>query len=341
MCPTLADLGESAFLERLIRRLSEKSHGVIVPAGDDAAVVKWASGNGIITTDTLVEETHFRLHWSAPEDLAVKLLHMNLSDVAAMGGISDYAVLALTAPGTTHLEWLDRFYDALVGASEAADVKILGGDTTEGTSLVLTLTVIGHVPDTITTISTAQQGDAIFVTGALGAAQAGLEVLLRTGNTNFNDSERVCVRKHLAPQSRWKDGSVIAQRLHPTAMTDISDGLFRDLRKICQSSTVGFQVTTTQIPVSPAAYPVAVSLGLDPIRLALNSGEEFELLFTTPQDKISEVEQLARELEVPMTRIGTILDAADGSRWRDSSGRELKVDEGGFEHFRQEPEPQH
>jgi len=129
------------------------------------------------------------------------------------------------------------------------------------------------------------------------------------------------------------EGCVIATRLRPTAMTDISDGLFSDLRKMCRASGVGFTVNADQIPIAPAARAVATSLGLDPTRLALMSGEEFELLFTLPNNRTSDAEQLAQELRLPMTQIGTILEASEGFQWLDSSGGKMAVLRSGFEHF--------
>jgi len=328
---TIVDLGEYELLRLLNEWLPSEGKGIVVPSGDDAAVVSPPSGDTVITTDTIVGGIHFRVDWATPEEIGRKLVVMNLSDIASMGALSDYAVIAASFPCKTEVKWVKALYEGMLCAAEEAGVSILGGDTTESPTLTLTMTMFGHVPEgEALTFSGAKVGDGIYVTGTLGGSRAGLEVLSRKGRNEVTPEEEACIRKHLSPACRWKEASKIARELKPSAMTDISDGLDRDIYKMCDSSGVGFEINVESIPLNSHAANVANSLGARVLDWAISSGEEFELLFTLPEEK--SVESLSEELDCPISRIGIIVEK--GNRWITSDGKDFTPSGKGYEHFK-------
>ena len=332
MSRTLSDIGEYKLLETLNRSLGGIAPNVLVSGGDDAAVVRWPRGNGVVTSDCMVQDVHFRLEWTAPYQLGWKLATMNLSDISAMGGESDFAVISLAVPATTEMNFIERLYEGLQEALCEANVRLIGGDTAESESVVLTLTVIGHIPEGQAVLfSTARAGDEIYVSGQLGGSYAGLRVLQSKGNRSLHEDEALCVRRHLEPRARWREAQWIRARSRPTAMTDISDGLSRDLVKMATASKVGFSVKVDDVPVCPGAERVAKCFQEKASDWALCSGEEYELILTLPRDQGLPMKDLRSE--IGLKRIGTILDMSQGMHWLNSDGSECTIKSQGFEHF--------
>jgi len=300
----------------------------VIGIGDDAAA--WL-GDGLIqlaTTDTLVEDTHFDLRLTNWEELGWKALAINLSDIAAMGGIPRYALLSLSLPAHLETEDIARFIQEMMRLADEFGVALIGGNLASAPKVVITMTVIGcSKGKRLLRRSAARPGDQIAVTGYLGTSAAGLEVLR---GRRISDAEAINVLKqaHLKPVPRVKEGQTLVEQ-GVRAAIDISDGLIADLNHICECSKVTARVNMEQVPVHPA-----VRANFPEYReLALSGGEDYELLFTADAATIT---RARRKLNCPVTVIGEITDQAFPTRvtLTDSQQNIVPYRKGGWEHFK-------
>lgn len=276
--------GEWDLIERLTRVFGSPPPEVVRGIGDDCAVLTIAAEPYLLwTIDTLIETVHFDLNYISLYQLGRKALAVNLSDIAAMGGEPRYALLSLGWPPSREL---NGALEVAAGIQEMAQhyrVQFIGGDTVRSpTGLILSVTVIGNVnPGELLSRHGAQVGNLIYVTGPLGEAAAGLEVL-RQG-LDLPASEKIPLTKaFLDPQPQLEAARLLAQHHLATALIDLSDGVASDLYQICRQSEVGACLEVERIPISPEVRRVADRLGRDPLELALKGGEDYQLLFTLP-----------------------------------------------------------
>lgn len=330
----IGNLGERALIERIRRRLDaagEPGEGVLVGIGDDAAAITLPQDRVLLaTTDMLVEEVDFRRSYASPREIGWKALAVNLSDIAAMGGIPRYALVSLGLPEATTIEEVEELYEGLSTLAKIHRVHVIGGDTGAAPALTLSITVIGEVePLRLVRRSGARVGDAFAVTGSLGASAAGL-AMLNQGKGDL-DEWKPLTHAHLMPTPRIMEGAALA-RLGVHAMIDLSDGLATDLGHICRASGVGARLWLPRLPISEGANRAAAALGLDPWRLAVSGGEDFELLFALPaRDVTACFVELERETGTKATVIGEVVTAPD-LVFLDEDGRPVPVG-AGFEHF--------
>lgn len=260
--------------------------------GDDCAVLpKDDRVDSLFTSDMLIEDIDFRIEWTTPEFLGHKALSVSISDIAAMGGEAKFALLSIgVSENLWKTDFVDRFYEGWHKLAEQYDVELIGGDVSRSPDrLVIDSTVLGEVPKGKAILrSGARPDDAIFVTGYLGGAAAGLN-LLEKGETpaeDLTEAVRHLILRQLQPIPQARTGKALYEIHLPTAMLDISDGLSSDLNHLAIASRVGAKIYADRIPVDPAIAG-AGSLTSDALDLALNGGEDFELLFTTGPEKIS------------------------------------------------------
>jgi thiamine-monophosphate kinase len=301
---------------------------VLVGIGDDAAA--WQSYNHIqlATTDTLVQDIHFDLdviHW---EELGWKALAVNLSDIAAMGGVPKYALLSLALPGELEVEDIAKFADAMVHLAREFGVAVIGGNIATAPNVVITVTVIGcSSGEAMLKRSTASSGEQIAVTGYLGLSAAGLEML--KGKT-ISDPEKTKILRqaHFKPVPKIREGQILVEQGVRTAI-DISDGLVADLDHICELSKVNARVRIEQVPV----HPLVTANFLNYQELALCGGEDYELLFTADEATVVRAKQA---LNCPVTVIGDITEEELPTRVAviDSKGNVIPYKRGGWEHFK-------
>ena len=247
------------------------------------------AGNGpdylLWTVDTLVEGVHFDLAYTSLSQLGWKSLTVNLSDIAAMGGDPGPALLSLGWPPDRDRRGALAFAAGLAQAAREYGVAVIGGDTVASPGgLIVTVTLTGRVPaDQMLRRAGAQVGDLIFVTGPLGEAAAGLEIL-RRGLDLPPDLKEALTEAQLRPRPQLRAGRLLAQEGLATALIDTSDGIATDLYHICRASGVGARIPAAAVPVSPRVTAAAPHLGRDPLDLALTGGEDYLLLFTaTPE----------------------------------------------------------
>ena len=329
------ELGEFALLARLQRRLQPAGAPPVVRGiGDDCAVLRPADGHDLlVTTDTQEEGVHFRRDWSTPEDIDWRCLAVNVSDIAAMGGVPLGAVVALSLPETLMVTFVEAMYDGMSAMAEAYDCPIIGGNISKSTErLSVTITVLGSTPHgTAAYRASARAGDNIWVTGDLGAAKAGLEALIHPQAVAALPTNAVLAR-YRRPRPRLREAQFLRQH-GARSLIDLSDGLSSDLAHICEASGVGARLFADRIPIGGETRRVAHALGLDPITMALHGGEDFELCLTTPPSAAEALEQgFRKRFDCPLTRIGTIRAGA-GLTLCHSDGGEVPLIAGGYDHF--------
>lgn len=331
---TLRALGERGLIERLRRRLGPPGRGVLLGIGDDAAAVAWPGDTLLLTTDTLIEDIHFRRTTATLREIGAKALAVNLSDIAAMGGEPRFALLALVLPPTSLVADVDDLYAGLQDMAARHGVALVGGDTCAAPDrIVLTITLVGGVEGEPVRRGGAQPGDTILVTGTLGAAAAGLATLERSTPSVPPAAAAAVSRAHRVPIPRVAEGRVIQASGVATAMIDLSDGLATDLAHIAAESGVGAEVRLAALPVGDATREVARAVGADPLVWATSGGEDYELLFTaTPEGAAALARRVTEETGTPVSVIGEIRPAGSGLRFLDEAGRPVAV-RAGFDHF--------
>ncbi len=308
--PSLQDLGEFGLIHRIQAILGPASENVIIGLGDDAAIVPASSSPTVITTDAMVGDIHFRSEWTSPEDLAHKALASNVSDLAAKCAEPRFGVISLGLPPDTPVSWVETFYSALKRSGAKWGIEIIGGDTVRSPNLFVSITAHGRLmtPKPVT-IHSAQPGDDLLITGTLGDATAGLEILENKDRREpSSESHSFLIERFLQPTPRIREALVLAETVTPSSMTDISDGLARDLPKLCRASQVGAEIDVSCLPRSKALE----SFASDALEYALRGGEDYELLLTLPH---SETERLLNTWDselCPISVIGRIQSAESG-----------------------------
>lgn len=319
-------MGEFDLIKRYFSRKSLQNE-VILSVGDDCAITSIPSGYQLaITTDTLVEGTHF-LPSISPADLAYKSVAVNLSDLAAMGATPTWMSLALTLPEIKEA-WLAEFSQSLFAILDRYGVSLIGGDTTKG-PLSITLTAQGFLPKNQGLFRhQAKVGDWIFVSGFLGDSAAGLDLLLQNRKIE-NESDRYFIQRHLHPTPRVELG--LALRSFSCCALDISDGLLADLEHILERSQVGAEIYLENLPLSHHLCTQYEQTQAE--KFALTGGEDYELCFTVSEEKREEMEQVLRSQGIKVTRIGQILPATSGLNLLKNGKKMALPTHIGFDHF--------
>ena len=330
----LAQLGELGLIRRLEAALQGQVAGrSILGVGDDAAAFPPPHTWVLATTDSLVEGADFHLGQVSWADLGWKSLAVNLSDIAAMGGVPQYALVALCLPASVEVSAVDALYQGMLEAARSFGVTIVGGDLSASTQVVITVTLLGSQPegwdgyDGLMRRDGAQPGQQVAVTGALGASAAGLRMLTR-GERFDAETEALLRRSHFRPLPRIAEGQALL-RAGVRCAIDVSDGLLRDLGHLGHASGVDVVIQADLLPVSEAvrrAYPQGWR------ELALAGGEDFELLCAAPSTAL---ERARRQMDTPLTVIGHVTGPGSGRiTVLDAESREFHLESAGWDHFR-------
>jgi len=276
------DLGEFGLIAALMAG-QQTSAGVVVGAGDDAAVVEITPGKLVVyTCDCMVENVHF-VKTAQGSDVGFKLMMSNVSDIAAMGGQPRYAVVTVVAPHDTSVEWLQDVYKGIRECSEIYGVAIVGGDTSKGGQIMLNVTLIGEIDSHKAMLrKNALPGDIVAVTGSLGGSAAGLRVVLEKVPQSLPAAQAV-LRKHYRPQAQVSAGLVLA-KMGCVCANDISDGLASEAREIAHASGVAIELDAADIPIDKETHEVAQLCQEVSLEYALYGGEDYELVFCVPQE---------------------------------------------------------
>ena len=333
------DLGEFGLIDHLTKDHPAKNKSSIKGVGDDAAVIDNGKLITVISSDMLVEGIHFDLMYSPLKHLGYKSVVVNLSDIYAMNALPKQITISIAISNRFSVESMEELYAGIYLACEHYGVDVVGGDMTSSRhGLVISVTAIGQAQkEKIVYRSGAKKGDLICLTGDLGAAYLGLQLLEREKQIYLSNPEakvdleeqNYLVGRQLKPEAR-KDviNAFAINNLVPTAMIDISDGLASELFHICKSSGVGAFLEESGVPIHPDAEMMAIKFKLDPITCALSGGEDYELLFTIDPKDVEKIKYL------PGIYIaGEIVDKKDGVKLHTKGGNIHPITAQGWKHF--------
>ncbi|MEY4520874.1 MAG: hypothetical protein RIT10_59 [Bacteroidota bacterium] len=336
----ISDLGEFGLIDQLTKNFELKNENSLVGVGDDAAVIQVSEDTvQLISTDMLVEGIHFNLMYMPLKHLGYKAVAVNVSDICAMNGTAQQITVSLAVSSRFPLEALEELYEGIQLACTNYGVDLVGGDTTSSTSgLVINVTVLGTAKkEDVVYRSGAKEYDLLVVTGDLGAAYMGLQVLEREkevfkANPSIQpdlDGHDYIIERQLKPEAR-KDiiGYLKELEVKPTAMIDISDGLASEILHLCKASKVGCHVYDEKVPIDAKTSMTAIDFNLDPNTCALNGGEDYELLFTIDQKDFDKIKGNPH-----MTVIGHITNENDGIYYVDKNGSAITLKAQGWRHF--------
>ena len=333
---TVSTLGEHALLARVLARLPRCPGSVLVGPGDDAAVMSTGRNQRlVVTTDAVVEEVHVSRRLSAPFDMGHRALAANLSDLAAMGAAPRWALLSLLLPDGWLVADVESLVDGVVALAQVFNVAIVGGNITRSPGpLVVDITAGGEAgPRKWLTRSGARPGDDLWLSGTVGAARAGLEILRALDDEQaMRDLVDTTVDRYRRPTPRVRLGLAMARGRAARAAVDLSDGLADAVRQLASASGCGAVIDGAAVPVDDAARRWWDERGVDPLTAALEGGDDYELLFAVPKRWGGRLRASLRRAQGPLTKIG-VLTKHVGQTVVVRNGRTEDLP-AGFEHFR-------
>lgn len=336
----ISQLGEFGLIDRLTKDLPHHNPSTVRSVGDDAAVLRYPGDvDELVTTDLLVEGIHFDLTYMPLKHLGYKAAVVNFSDIYAMNGHPRQIVVSLAISSRFAVEHLEELYAGIRLACDMYGVDLVGGDTTASRSgLVISITCIGEAaPDAVVTRDGAKDTDLICVSGDLGSAYMGLQLLEREkvaskGIKDFQPEfggKEYLIERQLKPEARRDIVTALAEAgIKPTAMMDISDGLSSELLHICKQSDTGCRIYEERIPIDYQTAIMAEELGMNLVTAALNGGEDYELLFTVPLSRHEDVSKIKG-----VSVIGHICKPEMGCAMVTRDGGEIELKAQGWNHW--------
>ncbi|HEY4336815.1 MAG TPA: thiamine-phosphate kinase [Puia sp.] len=335
----ISSLGEFGLIDHLTANIEIRNASTLVGVGDDAAVIDHFGRQTVITTDLLLEEVHFDLMYTPLRHLGYKSVVVNLSDIYAMNATPTQITLSIGISNRFSLEALDEFYEGVYAACETYGVDLIGGDTAASKKgFVISVTAIGEVaPDQFVKRSTAKKGDLLCCSGDLGAAYLGLillerekKIYLESPNVKADlENEKYVIGRLLKPEAR-KDIIEFLQQsgVVPTAMMDISDGLSSEILHICRQSGLGCVLYEDKVPIAEETRNAAYKFEIDPTACALSGGEDYELLFTIPQQDYDKL-----VLNEQISVIGYMTEPEEGTKIITKGGNTFDITAQGWNAF--------
>jgi thiamine-monophosphate kinase len=336
----IADLGEFGLINHLTKHIKLTSPHTQKGVGDDAAVVDAKGKKILISTDLLLEGIHFDLAFSPLKHLGYKAIQVNLSDIYAMNGMANQVTVSLGFSSKFSLEAIEELYSGMLLACQKFNIDLIGGDTTSSKQgLVISVTSIGYAnEEEIVYRDGAQEGDLLCVSGDLGGAYLGLQLLEREKQvflTNPNiqpdlEGKDYIIERQLKPEARLDIVDLLKKmEIKPTSMIDVSDGLASEILHITKQSKKGCKLYEEKIPIDPQTTEMAMEFGLDPTVCALNGGEDYELLFTIKQN---DYDRLKHDVDISV--IGYITEESAGNYLITKAGNVHELKAQGWNAFR-------
>jgi thiamine-monophosphate kinase len=337
----LDELGEFGLIDRISANFENRQASTILGIGDDAAILSSNDEYSVISTDILTEGIHFDLSYFPIKHLGYKSVAVNISDIAAMNAIPTQITMSIAVSNRFSLQAIDEFYEGVKAACDHYNVDLVGGDTSSsGAGVFISITAIGSIAkEKVVRRSGANDKDILCVTGDLGGAYVGLQVLEREKQVFMADPEmqpklddyEYVVGRQLKPDARMDIIHELAElKIIPTSMIDISDGLASELLHLSKHSGLGLRVFEEQLPIDNQTYETAVEFNLDPITCALNGGEDYELLFTIGQ---KDYEILKKHADIHF--VGHMEKSDSGAGLVTKGGNWVQLEAQGWNHFKQ------
>ncbi len=338
---TVADLTERELVARIQARLPPPPDWLLVGIGDDAAVVEPERNRlEVLSVDALVEGIHFDRRFTPPGAIGHRALAVNLSDLAAMGATPRLALLSLALPPSLTCDDFDGMITGLASLAALHRLHVAGGNLTRSPGpLMIDVTIAGSVKRRqVLTRSGARPGDAVYVSGSIGAAAAGLAALKLSATADTRDTEEKthgCIQRYLYPEPRVRLGLLLGRNRAASACMDLSDGLADGVHQIARASGVGITIDADAIPIESCARAWSTARGEDPVTDALTGGDDYELLFTVRPRLRGRLKTAVRHSDVQTTRIGVCTDGPDVliRRIVHGSAHDMPVP-GGYRHFK-------
>ena len=328
--------GEQALIRHINKKIKTNPDEVILGIGDDAAITRppKQGKNLVLTTDMLVENSHFSKSTYTPFQIGRKSSVSNISDIAAMGATPKHMLISLAIPKDTTVEYIDSLYDGITEETDKHNINIIGGNITGSPSgaLIINITLIGETDKEIRR-SGAKPGDCLMVTGDIGKSAAGLHILQH--NPKISKKTKDTLKKaHLEPQHRLKESQVLEKLNCITSMNDISDGLATETKEICEASNTGAIIYKQKIPTSKATDELLKAIQKDTKETALYGGEDFELLFTAKkQDTKKIIDTLKKQTGTTATIIGKITE--EKRIYLIDKNKKTELKKTGYDHFKE------
>lgn len=335
----ISELGEFGLIEHLTKQFKITKPETKLSVGDDAAVVQMSDKQQVVSTDMFVENIHFDMMYSPLVHIGYKCISSAISDICAMNAKASQVLISVAMSSKYTLQAVEELYTGIRAACEKYDVELIGGDTSSSViGMCINVTVLGYAQESkIVTRSGAKEGDLLCVSGDLGGAYMGLQILEREKQVFLANKEMkpdlegkdYIVGRQLRPEAR-KDIIDLFEELdiQPTAMIDISDGLSSEVFHLCKHSNIGMKVYEDKLPIDQQTYDTAIEFNLGPTTCAMNGGEDYELLFTVPQASFDKIKN-----SMDISIIGYCTAPHEGKELITKSGNVVPLEAQGWENF--------
>ena len=335
---SIAELGEFGLIDRLTEKIRLINKSTIKGVGDDAAILEFGEKQVVVSTDLLTEGIHFNLMYVPLQHLGYKAVAVNVSDICAMNAVAKQITVSIALSSKFSVEAVEEIYKGIYTACERYGVDLVGGDTTSSlTGLTISITVIGEVEKGKAVLrSGAKPNDLLCVTGDLGGAYMGLQLLERE-NEVFKVNPKVqpqldgydyILQRQLRPEARVDMVEIFRKTgVQPTSMIDISDGLSSEILHLCKNSGVGCNLYEEKVPLDFQTKKMAEELNINPLVAALNGGEDYELLFTIAQTDFDKIKN-----DPDITIIGHMTEASEGTNLITTGGSKIPLIAQGWNH---------
>ncbi len=335
---SIAELGEFGLIDRLTEKIKIRNKSTIKGVGDDAAILEFGEKQVVVSTDLLTEGIHFNLMYVPLQHLGYKAVAVNVSDICAMNAVPRQMTVSIALSSKFSVEAVEEIYKGIYTACERYGVDLVGGDTTSSlTGLTICITVIGEVEKGKAVLrSGAKPNDLLCVTGDLGGAYMGLQLLERE-NEVFKVNPKVqpqldgydyILQRQLRPEARVDMIGIFRKTgVQPTSMIDISDGLSSEILHLCKNSGVGCNLYEEKVPLDFQTKKMAEELNINPLVAALNGGEDYELLFTVAQTDFDKIKN-----DPDITIIGHMTEASEGTNLITTGGSKIPLIAQGWNH---------